>query len=158
MTKLFPPTDAQAETAHCDRDTYDAMYAASVEDPAAFWGEQGRRLDWIKPYSTVKNTSFELGAVSIKWYEDGTLNVSANCIDRHLKDRGTQTAIIWEPDDPNDAAQTVTYQQLHAHVCKFANVLKGLGVIKGDQFVQVLLDVRKARNFSLIDFSVICFH
>ena len=135
MTKLFPPTDAQAETAHCDRDTYDAMYAASVEDPAAFWGEQGRRLDWIKPYSTVKNTSFELGAVSIKWYEDGTLNVSANCIDRHLKDRGTQTAIIWEPDDPNDAAQTVTYQQLHAHVCKFANVLKGLGVTKGDRVV-----------------------
>ena len=135
MTKLFPPTDAQAETAHCDRDTYDAMYAASVEDPAAFWGEQGRRLDWIKPYSTVKNTSFELGAVSIKWYEDGTLNVSANCIDRHLKDRGTQTAIIWEPDDPNDAAQTVTYQQLHAHVCKFSNVLKGLGVTKGDRVV-----------------------
>ncbi len=135
MTKMYPPTDAQAANAHADRATYDTMYAASIADPEAFWGEHGRRIDWITPYTRVKDTSFAPGKVNIEWYSDGTLNIAANCIDRHLKERGTQTAIIWEPDSPDDAAQHITYQQLHAHVCKFANVLKEMGVEKGDRVV-----------------------
>ncbi len=131
----YPPSGDIAATAHIDAATYDRMYADSVADPEGFWAREGRRIDWIKPYSTVKNTDFTLGQVSIKWFEDGTLNVAANCIDRHLKDRGTQTAIIWEPDGPDDDAQHITYQQLHAHVCKFANVLKKMGVGKGDRVV-----------------------
>ncbi|SEV92407.1 acetyl-coenzyme A synthetase [Cognatiyoonia koreensis] len=132
---LYPPTAEQAARAHADKETYDAMYAASIADPDAFWGEHGKRVDWIKPYSKVKNTSFAPGSIDIKWYEDGTLNVAANCVDRHLKDRGNQTAIIWEPDEASDEAQHITYQQLHAHVCKFANVLKEMGVSKGDRVV-----------------------
>jgi acetyl-CoA synthetase len=95
---------------------------------ARFWGEHGKRLDWIKPYTKVKNTSFAHDNVDIRWFEDGTLNVAANCIDRHLATRGDQTAIIFEPDDPKEAAQHITYKQLHAEVCRFANVLKELGV------------------------------
>ncbi|WP_102107140.1 acetate--CoA ligase [Oceaniglobus roseus] len=131
----YPPSEAFAAASHADRATYDRMYADSIAVPEAFWGEQGKRIDWIKPYSRVKDVSFQPGAVAIKWYEDGTLNVAANCIDRHLKDRADQTAIIWEPDDPKDEPQHITYRQLHAHVCKFANVLKEMGVQRGDRVV-----------------------
>ena len=110
------------------------MYAASVADPDAFWGEHGKRLDWIKPYTKVKNTTFEYPDISIKWYEDGVLNVSANCIDRHLATRGDQTAIIWESDDPNVDAK-ITYNELSDKVNRLANVYKGLGVGKGDRIV-----------------------
>ncbi|MDI9227545.1 acetate--CoA ligase, partial [Serratia bockelmannii] len=103
----------------------------SVQDPEAFWGEHGKILDWIKPYTKVKNTSFDPGHVSIRWFEDGTLNLAANCLDRHLAERGDQTAIIWEGDDPTQS-KNVTYKQLHHDVCQFANVLKKLGVKKGD--------------------------
>jgi acetyl-CoA synthetase len=120
---------------HIDAATYERMYAESIRDPEAFWGAHGRRLDWIKPYTKVKNTSFAYDDVSIKWFEDGTLNVAANCIDRHLAMRGDQTAIIWEPDEPGDEALHITYRELHAQVCKMANVLKGLGVEKGDRVV-----------------------
>jgi hypothetical protein len=92
--------------AHVDAEHYDKMYAASVSDPDTFWGEHGLRIDWIKPYTKVKNTSFEFGKVDIKWFEDGTLNVSANCIDRHMISRADQTAIIWEPDDPKTPPST----------------------------------------------------
>jgi len=111
---------------------YREMYAASVADPNKFWTEQAKRLDWIKPFSKVKNTSFAPDNVSIKWFEDGTLNLAYNCIDRHLATRGDQTAIIWEGDDPKDDKK-VTYRELHAEVCKFANVLKAQGVKKGDR-------------------------
>ena len=131
---IYPPADSFAETAHADKATYEAMYAASISDPVAFWGEQGKRLDWMTPYTQVKNTTFEHAGVSIKWYEDGELNVSANCIDRHLATRGNQTAIIWEGDNPEDSAH-ITYTQLHAEVCKLANVYKSLGVSKGDRVV-----------------------
>jgi len=131
----YPPTADFAAKAHADRARYDEMYKASIDDPDTFWDEHGKRIEWMTPYTKVKNTSFAPGQVSIKWYEDGGLNVAANCIDRHLKDRGTQTAIIWEPDSPDDEAQHITYQQLHAHVCKMANVLKHLGVEKGDRVV-----------------------
>ncbi|MGB3553756.1 MAG: acetate--CoA ligase [Jannaschia sp.] len=132
---LYPPSDEMAANAHIDRAAYDEMYAASIADPDAFWGEHGKRIDWIKPFSRVRDASFAPGEVSIKWFEDGTLNVAANCIDRHLAERADQTAIIWEPDDPEAEAQHISYAQLHAHVCKFANVLKGLGVGKGDRVV-----------------------
>ena len=131
---IYPPADAFAASAHADKATYEAMYAASISDPVAFWGEQGKRLDWMTPYTQVKNTTFEHAGVSIKWYEDGELNVSANCIDRHLATRGNQTAIIWEGDNPEDSAH-ITYTQLHAEVCKLANVYKSLGVSKGDRVV-----------------------
>ncbi|MFC2968811.1 acetate--CoA ligase [Acidimangrovimonas pyrenivorans] len=123
------------EKAHIDAGRYAEMYAASVKDPVAFWGEHGRRLDWIKPYSTVKNTSFEFGKVDIKWFEDGVLNVAANCIDRHLPTRGEQTAIIFEPDDPKDPAQHITYNELSEKVNRFANVLLSQGVMRGDRVV-----------------------
>ncbi|KGM87313.1 acetyl-coenzyme A synthetase [Roseovarius mucosus DSM 17069] len=120
---------------HIDQAKYERMYADSISNPDAFWGEHGKRLDWIKPYTKVKNTSFEYDNVSIKWFEDGTLNVSANCIDRHLATRGDQTAIIWEADDPNDEPQHISYKDLHAQTCKMANVLKSMGVGKGDRVV-----------------------
>ncbi|MEA5160050.1 acetate--CoA ligase [Cereibacter johrii] len=124
--------------AHVDAAGYERMYAASVADPEAFWGEQGKRLDWIKPYTKVKNTSFRPGEVSIKWFEDGTLNIAWNCIDRHLATRAKQTAIIWEPDDPNAPAQHISYQELHDQVCRMANVLVSQGVRKGDRVVMYL--------------------
>ncbi len=135
---MYAPTEEIASNAHIDQAKYDEMYAQSVNDPEAFWGEHGKRIDWIKPYTKVKNTSFAPGNVDIRWFEDGTLNVSANCIDRHLATRGDQTAIIWEPDDPNAEAQHITYKELHANVSKFANVLKEMGVGKGDRVVLYL--------------------
>jgi len=111
---------------------YREMYQRSIDDPNQFWGEMGKRIDWIRPYSKVKNTSFGPDEVSIKWYEDGTLNVSVNCLDRHLKKRGDQVAIIWEGDDPTHDQQ-ITYRQLHERVLRFANVLKANGVAKGDR-------------------------
>ncbi|HEX2449306.1 MAG TPA: acetate--CoA ligase [Methyloceanibacter sp.] len=121
------------ERAYIDKDEYEKLYTKSVESPDKFWGKQGQRLDWIKPYTRVKNTSFAYPDVSIKWFEDGTLNVSANCIDRHLKKRGKQTAIIFEPDDPAQDAKHITYRELHREVCRLANVLKANGVKRGDR-------------------------
>jgi acetyl-CoA synthetase len=107
QTTTYPPSSAFSGSAHVDRGRYEEMYARSVEDPASFWGDEGKRLDWIRPYTRVKDTSFALGNVSIKWFEDGTLNVAANCIDRHLETRGEQTAIIWEPDDPAEPSKHI---------------------------------------------------
>jgi acetyl-CoA synthetase len=123
------------KNAHVDAAGYVARYAASIADPEAFWGAEGKRIDWITPYKRVKNTSFAPGNIDIKWYEDGTLNVAANCIDRHLATRGSQTAIIWEPDDPKTPARHITYAELHDQVCRLANVLKAHGVHKGDRVV-----------------------
>ncbi len=116
----------------CDKKKFDEMYKMSVEKPDAFWAEQAERLDWIQKWKTVKNTSF-MGDVAIRWFEGGKLNVSANCLDRHLAKRGNQTAIIWEPNDPKTPAKHITYKQLHEETCKFANVLKSHGVKKGDR-------------------------
>ena len=138
MSNTYPPSASMVATAHVDAAQYDAMYAASVSDPDGFWGEHGKRLDWIKPFTKVKNVSFEPGNIDIKWFEDGTLNVAANCIDRHLETRGDQTAIIFEPDNPDEPAQHITYRELHEHVSKMANVIKGLGVGKGDRVVLYL--------------------
>jgi acetyl-CoA synthetase len=130
--KVYEVPASWQSKAWIDAKTYSAMYARSIEDPVGFWGEQGKRIDWIKPYTKVKNTSFSHDNVSIKWYEDGTLNVSANCIDRHLASRSDQIAIIWEGDDPTQD-ERITYRQLHDRVCRFANVLKANGVRKGDR-------------------------
>ncbi|MEK7821082.1 MAG: acetyl-coenzyme A synthetase N-terminal domain-containing protein, partial [Pseudomonadota bacterium] len=111
---LFPVPEAVARAAHADNKKYLEMYDRSVKDPEGFWGEHGKRIDWIKPYSKVKDTSFQ-PPVHVRWYHDGTLNASANCIDRHLKTRGNQTAILWEGDDPGDSKK-ITYKELHEHV------------------------------------------
>lgn len=131
----YPPTAEAVAKAHVDAAKYDTMYAASISDPETFWGEQGKRIDWIKPYTQVKDTSFEPGNISINWYADGTLNISSNCIDRHLATRGDQTAIIWEPDNPDEAARHITYRELHADTCRMANILKSMGVDKGDRVI-----------------------
>ncbi|WP_424933825.1 acetate--CoA ligase [Amaricoccus macauensis] len=135
--QMHKPSAEIVANAHADAARYEELYKASVTDPDAFWGEHGKRLDWIKPYTKVKNTSYDYHNVSIKWFEDGELNVSANCIDRHLETRGDQTAIIWESDDPN-VSENITYRQLHEKVCKFSNVLKNLGVSRGDRVVLYL--------------------
>ena len=123
---------AWAKKAWANDAKYKKMYAASIKDPDKFWGEHGQRIDWFKPYSKVRNVSYKPGKVSIKWYEDGTTNVSYNCVDRHLATRAKQTAIIWEGDDPSESKK-ITYGQLHEEVCRFANVLKAHGVKKGDR-------------------------
>jgi acetyl-CoA synthetase len=120
-----------AERAYADASKYKDMYDFSVSEPDKFWDYHGRRINWIKPYTVVKNTSFDPGRVSIKWFEDGTTNVSMNCIDRHLAQRADQTAIVWEGDDPKDSKR-ITYRELHENVCRLANVLKSHGVAKGD--------------------------
>ncbi|GHE03404.1 acetyl-CoA synthetase [Defluviimonas sp. 20V17] len=132
---IHPVPEAFATGAHVDAARYAEMYQASIDDPDGFWGEQGKRLDWIKPYTKVQNTTFEFGKVDIRWYEDGVLNVAANCIDRHLATRAEQTAIIFEPDNPEDPAQHITYRELHEKVCRFANVLLAQGVMRGDRVV-----------------------
>lgn len=126
-----PIPAAIADNALINRQQYETMYRQSVEDPDTFWRQQGKAVDWITPYQKVKNTSFAPGNVSIRWFEDGTLNLSANCLDRHLAERGEQTAILWESDS-GEETQTITYRQLHQRVCRFANVLKSLGLKQGD--------------------------
>ncbi|GEQ99688.1 acetyl-coenzyme A synthetase [Iodidimonas gelatinilytica] len=128
---IFPVPEDFAKAAKCDKARYEEMYRRSVSDPDGFWGEHGKRLDWFSPYKTVKNTSFE-NDVSIKWFEDGTLNASYNCIDRHLPEKANDVALIWEGDNPA-YHYSITYQQLYIHVCRFANVLKKMGVKKGDR-------------------------
>ncbi|MCP5366618.1 MAG: acetate--CoA ligase [Hyphomicrobiales bacterium] len=129
--KVYPVPESVANAAWIDNDKYLAMYRQSVEDPEAFWGEHGKRIDWIKPYTRVKEVNFNTPDVSIKWFYDGTLNASANCLDRHLADRGDQTAIIWEGDDPAEDAR-ITYRDLYERTCRLANAMKARGVNKGD--------------------------
>jgi acetyl-CoA synthetase len=130
--KVIDVQDAWRERALIDDAKYQEMYAASVSDPETFWAEHGKRIDWSTPFSKVKDTSFEPGNISIKWFEDGKTNVAVNCIDRHLDKRGDQTAIIWEGDDPNESKH-ITYRELHAEVGRMANVLRNRGVGKGDR-------------------------
>ena len=130
--RLFAPSDDAIANALIHDQGYRDMYAESVADPDAFWAEHGRRIDWIKPYSQISDVSYDAADLHIKWYADGTLNAAANCLDRHLETRGDQTAIIWEGDDPADSRH-ITYAELHAEVCKFANVLKAEGAKKGDR-------------------------
>ncbi len=127
----FPVPQTALEGTHCTNEKYQEMYERSLVDPEGFWREEGKRIDWITPYTRIKNTSFE-DDVSIRWFEDGTLNASVNCIDRHLPERADDVAIIWEGDDPADHKH-ITYAELHREVCRFANVLKARGARKGDR-------------------------
>ncbi|MGX1198214.1 acetate--CoA ligase [Parvibaculum sp. MBR-TMA-1.3b-4.2] len=129
---VFPVPDEWKKSALVDEKKYREMYDASVNDPEGFWREHGQRIDWIKPYTRVKDTSYDPHNLSIKWFEDGSLNAATNCIDRHLEKRGDQVAIIWEGDEP-DQDKKITYRELHEHVCRFANVLKARNVKKGDR-------------------------
>ncbi|MBI3446446.1 MAG: AMP-binding protein, partial [Magnetospirillum sp.] len=131
MSEVYPIPAETAKNALIDEKKYNEWYERSVKDPDGFWGEHGKRIDWIKPFTKVKNTSYT-GEVSIKWFEDGTLNVAANCLDRHLAKRKDQTAIIWEGDDPNESCH-ITYGDLHERVCRLANAMTDLGVKKGDR-------------------------
>ncbi|EPX85049.1 acetate--CoA ligase [Salipiger mucosus] len=134
-TGVYAPSSDFVSTAHVDAARYDEMYARSISDPEGFWAEQAQRLDWVEAPRTIKNTCFDFGKVDIKWFEDGVLNVAYNCIDRHLKDRADQTAIIFEPDNPEDPAQHITYAELSDKVNRMANVLLSQGVMRGDRVV-----------------------
>ncbi len=130
---IYPVPDAFAAAARIGRDGYQRDYAASIADPDAFWANVAQRLDWFKAPTRIKDVSFALDDFRIRWYDDGELNVSVNCLDRHLATRGEKTALIFEPDDPNQAPQRISYRQLHERVCKLGNALRHLGVKKGDR-------------------------
>ena len=129
---VFEPSDELKKSSHISKNDYDRLYQESILQPEQFWREHGKRIDWIKPYQTVSNVSYNKPGVSIKWFEDGVLNASANCLDRHLETKGKQTAIIWEGDDPTQSKH-ISYETLYEEVCKFSNVLKLNGVKKGDR-------------------------
>jgi acetyl-CoA synthetase len=130
--QIFPVPDDVAKNAYVDEAKYHEMYKQSVEDSEGFWAEHGKRIDWIKPFTQVKDVSYDPHDVHIRWFHDGTLNVSANCLDRHLETRGDQVAIIWEGDDPSDD-ENITYRDLYTRVCKMANAMREMGVKKGDR-------------------------
>ena len=129
--KTYPVNEYFSERALLDNEQYQAMYQASIDDPETFWAEHGKRIDWIKPYTKVKDVSYAHDDVHIKWFYDGTLNPTISCLDRHLSERGDQTAIIWEGDDPTQDAK-VTYRELYHKVCRLANAMKAQGIKKGD--------------------------
>ncbi|MEC7671465.1 MAG: acetate--CoA ligase [Pseudomonadota bacterium] len=137
-----------SENSHINRKTYDDLYAESIKSPEIFWGKHGQRIDWIKPYTKVKNTSYKKNNISIQWFEDGTLNISANCIDRHLRDYSQKKAIIWESDD-GEVTRIYTYQQLYEEVSKFGNVLKNLGTKKGDR-VTIYMPMIPEATFAML--------
>ena len=132
MDDLYKPSNKIVENAHINKSKYEEMYKESISNPIKFWNENGKRIDWIKNYEKVRDFSYDQKNLYIKWFEDGTLNASYNCIDRHLKNNGNKTAIIWEGDNP-DEQKSITYNELYKNVCKFANVLKKLGAKKGDR-------------------------
>ena len=131
-TQIYPVPEATKKRALIDKARYEEMYAKSVEDNEAFWAEQAQRIDWIKPFTKVKDVSFAKDDLHIRWYEDGTLNVCYNCVDRHLEKKGDDVAIIWEGDDPANDLK-ITYRELHERVSKFANALKAVGAKRGDR-------------------------
>ncbi len=141
---IFPVPEQWASSALVDADGYDAMYRRSVEDPEGFWREAAQRIDWITPFTRVKETSFNEADFGIAWFADGTLNISANALDRHLAERGDATAILWEPDSPEEAHRVITYRELHADVCRFANLLKAQGVKRGERVTLYLPMVPEA--------------
>ena len=126
---VFEPSDELKKSSQISKNDYDRLYQESILQPEQFWKEHGKRIDWIKPYHTVSNVSYNKPGVSIKWFEDGVLNASANCLDRHLVTKGKQTAIIWEGDDPTQSKH-ISYETLYEELCKFSNVLKLNGVKK----------------------------
>jgi acetyl-CoA synthetase len=146
--QVFPVPEAWAERAHMDAEAYEAALARVETDPQGFWSHVAKRLDWIKPFSVAKDVSFEQEDFHIRWYADGVLNVSANCLDRHLPARANDVAIIWEGDDPADSRK-ITYGEAHAEVCRMANVLKAHGVAKGDR-VTIYLPMIPEAAFAML--------
>jgi acetyl-CoA synthetase len=145
MTEALYPVPAEwAEKALIDAEGYAEKYRESVEDPDGFWRREAQRIDWMRPFTTVKETSFHEDDFSIRWFADGALNLSVNCLDRHLATRGSATAIIWEPDDPNERGLTISYRELHSMVCRFANALKAQGAKRGDRITIYLPMVPEA--------------
>lgn len=130
---VYPVPADWARNALVDETRYEDMYRRSIDDPEAFWREEAQRIDWIKPFSVVKQTSFHEADFGISWFSDGTLNLAANCLDRHLTERGDSIAILWEPDDPESPDRRITYRELHQQVCQFANLLKAHGVKRGER-------------------------
>ncbi|MBL95385.1 MAG: acetate--CoA ligase [Magnetovibrio sp.] len=128
--QVFPISENFGDNAHCDNSNYLEMYQRSIEEPEEFWSENGKRIDWFKPYTQIKEVNYNYPDISIKWFFDGTLNASYNCIDRHLSSRGDQIAIIWEGDDPS-IDKKITYKELHQNVCRLSNAMKTEGVEKG---------------------------
>jgi acetyl-CoA synthetase len=141
---LFPVPEEWAKSAKINADSYAEKYARSVNDVDGFWQEEAQRIDWIRPFETVKDTSYDKDDFHIRWFEEGQLNLCANALDRHLEERGDSVAIYWEPDDPQEADRTITYAQLHGDVCRFANALKSRGVKKGDRVTVYLPMVPEA--------------
>src|ERR1700676_1761167 len=127
---IYEVSSEWARRAYVDHDKYQVMYEESIRDPEVFWRGHGDRLDWFPPFTRVKNATFGPGEISIRWFEDGVTNVAYNCVDRHLKSRGEQVAIIGEGDDPSESKR-ITYRQLHREVCRMANVLRNRGVKRG---------------------------
>ena len=146
---IYPVPDAWAKRAYADAADYEQLYGRSLADPGTFWLEQAKRLDWIKRPEIAGDWSFDASDFHINWFTDGKINVSANCLDRHLAERGDTTAIIWEPDDPAEEAKTFTYRELHAEVCRFANVLKAQGVQRGDR-ITIYLPMIPEAAFALL--------
>ena len=141
---VHPVPRGWAETALIDADRYQAMYRRSIDDPEGFWREEAGRVDWMRPFTKVKHTSFAQGDFGIRWFEDGTLNLAANCLDRHLAERGDAPAILWQGDDPSEPARHISYRTLHEQVCRFSNVLKKHGVARGDRVTLYLPMVPEA--------------
>ena len=146
---LFPVPQDWAQNSRITADRYDALYARALKDPEQFWLEQAKRLDWYRAPTMAGNASFNKADFGIKWFEDGQLNASVNCIDRHLDSRSDDIAIIWEPDVPTEAARHISYGELHAEVCRFANVLKAQGVRKGDR-VTIYMPMIPEAAFALL--------
>src|SRR4249919_3667742 len=135
---IHPVPEEFAAAARIDADRYARDYAESLRDPDAFWGRVAQRLQWSKPFTTVKDTSFDPDDFHVRWFADGELNASVNCLDRQLAERGDKTAIIWESDDPDRPSQHISYRELHARTCRLANALTSLGVKKGDRITLYL--------------------
>ena len=146
---FFPVPGGWARDALMDRAARAADYDRSIGDAHAYWLERATRLDWITPPTLTNESSFAEADFGVRWFADGVLNVSANCIDRHLDERADQTAILWEPDSPGDAPRRFTYAQLHEQVCRFANVLKGAGAKKGDR-ITVYMPMVPEAAFALL--------
>ena len=148
IDKIFKVNDEWSKIAHANKEIYETKYKKSLEDNDAFWAEEGKRIDWIKPYSKIKDVIYSKAKTEIKWFYDGTLNASYNCIDRHLKNKANQTAIIFEGDDPT-VSNKITYQELSDEVCKLANGFKKIGIKKGDR-VTLYMPMVPAAVYSML--------